>query len=111
MFPTSPPALEVQEAVTFGSLCAIGCETRSISPPLILQHEELPYSLAPGMFRSELSMGAVFNHVIFKTDSLNHSQGAGYGKKQQGAENKAFNVARMGVSFFFSWVIPGTRPS
>lgn len=56
-------------------------------------------------------MGAVSNHVIFKTDSLNHPQGASYGKKLQGAENKAFTVAKMDVTFLLSLVIPGTRLS
>lgn len=63
------------------------------------------------MFKSEQSMGTVSNHAIFDIGFLNHLQGAGYGKKPHGEENKAFRVVTMGFSFVFSWVIADTRRS
>lgn len=56
-------------------------------------------------------MGTVSNHAIFQIGTLNHPQGANYGKKLWDEENKAFSVVRIAVSFLFSRVIPGTRRS
>ena len=56
-------------------------------------------------------MGPKSVHAVVKTGSLNHRRNANYQQELQAEEKRAFSSARMGVSFLFSWVIPGTRRS